>query len=176
MYVSITAYGFSNTAGTRGSLQRALTCASSFQRQAPNPRRSPSPSPPTDYGAFVLAALARHTHTSGSINQRVLRQCLALASSYLITDTTMNPEHGLCNWHTGFNQLIDVLVVLHKRGELELDTVNAASRACSECWTVAGSWREMDAGRESVRGVATRLKGLLDENGKTYHGGRVYVP
>ena len=39
-----------------------------------------------------------------------------------------------------------------------------------------GAWREMEGGRESVKGVATRLKGLLDENGKTYRGGRVYVP
>ncbi|KZT71572.1 hypothetical protein DAEQUDRAFT_755737 [Daedalea quercina L-15889] len=138
--------------------------------------RTPSPSPATDYSAFVLSTLARHAHTSGSVDQRVLRKCLALASSYLITDTTMSPEHGLRSWHAGFGQLIDVLVALHNRGELELDTVNAASRACSECWTVAGSWREMDAGRESVRGVAMRLRGLLDENGKTYRGGRVYVP
>ena len=174
MYVPIPACGFSNPLGIyHACWQRSLIRPYSFQRRT---SRTPSPSPPTDYGAFVLAALARHTETSGSIDQRALRQCLALASSYLITDTTMNPDHGHSNWSTGFSRLIDVLVVLHKRGELELDTFNAASRACSECWTVAGSWREMDAGRESVRGVAARLRGLLDENGKTYRGGRVYIP
>lgn len=88
----------------------------------------------------------------------------------------MNTERGLATWHIGFNRLIDVLVALHTRGELELDTVNDASKACSECWTVAGSWREMEGARESVRGVAARLKGLLDANAKTYRGGRIYIP
>jgi len=135
-----------------------------------------SRSPPTDYSAFVLQMLSRMTRSPGSIDQRVLRQCLALSSSYLITDSTMHPSRGLTTWHTGFSRLIDILVALHARGELELDTVNEASKACSECWTVAGAWREMEGGRESVKGVAARLKGLLDENGKTYRGGRVYVP
>ncbi|KAH9938139.1 uncharacterized protein B0H18DRAFT_965774 [Fomitopsis serialis] len=155
----------------------SLTCLLIVQRQ-PTRRRTPSPSPSTDYGAFVLAMVAHHgrTSASGPIDQRVLRKCLGLASSHLITDTTMNPEHGLSSWHTGFQHLIDVLVALHNRGELELETVNAASKACSECWTVAGSWREMDAGRESVRGVAARLKGLLDDNGKTYRGGGCTLP
>jgi len=135
-----------------------------------------SRSPPSDYGAFVLQMLSRMTRASGSIDQRVLRQCLGLSSSYLITDTTMDPDRGLVTWHTGFSRLIDIVAALHARGELEIETVNEASKACSECWTVAGAWREMESGRESVKGVATRLKGLLDENGKTYRGGRVYVP
>ncbi|KZT05521.1 uncharacterized protein LAESUDRAFT_217445 [Laetiporus sulphureus 93-53] len=133
-------------------------------------------SPPSDYAAFVLHTLSRTARGSSAIDQRVLRRCLGLSSSYLVTDTTMNPERGLLSWRSGFSQLIDVLVALHARGELELETVNEASKACSECWTVAGAWREMEGGRESVKGVAARLKGLLDENGKTYGGGRVYVP
>lgn len=135
-----------------------------------------SRSPPTDYGAFVLQMLPRMSQPSGSVNQSVLRQCLGLSSSYLVTDTTMDPDRGLASWHTGFNRLIDVVVALHTRGELELATINDASKACSECWTVAGSWRDMEGGRDSVKGVAARLKTLLDQNGKTYRGGRIYVP
>ncbi|OBZ70444.1 hypothetical protein A0H81_10045 [Grifola frondosa] len=128
-------------------------------------------SPPTDYGHFVLVVLSRMTRMSGAIDQRVLRNCLKLSSSYLVTDITMSPDHGLRSWDTGFNRLVDVMVALHKRGELELETVSEASKACSECWSVAGSWREMDECKDGVKGVAMRLKGLLDENGKTYRGG-----
>lgn len=88
----------------------------------------------------------------------------------------MNPTGGLASWHAGFNRLVDLLVALHSRKELELDTVSAASKACSECWSVAGTWREMEECRESVRGIAVRLKGILDDNGRTYRGGHVYVP
>ena len=41
---------------------------------------------------------------------------------------------------------------------------------------VAGNWRGLDECRESVRKVAVRLKMLLDENGRTFEGERVYVP
>ncbi|EKM59046.1 uncharacterized protein PHACADRAFT_249218 [Phanerochaete carnosa HHB-10118-sp] len=116
------------------------------------------------------------TRATGSVDQRVLRQCLGLASSYLVTDSTMNPSGGLTSWNNGMNRLVDVLVALHNRGELELDTISAASKACSECWTTAGSWREVGEAKENVRAIAVRLKGMLDENGRTYRGGQVYVP
>ncbi|KAF9646004.1 hypothetical protein BDM02DRAFT_3189196 [Thelephora ganbajun] len=61
-----------------------------------------------------------------------------------MTDVTMNPTTGLASWNVGFNRLVDVMVALHRRGQLELSTVNAASKACSECWNVAGSWRNME--------------------------------
>lgn len=80
------------------------------------------------------------------------------------------------SWTAGLNRLVDVLIALHSRGELELETVNAASKACSECWTVAGNWRGLEECKETVRRVAARLKGLLDENGSTFGGERVYVP
>ena len=88
----------------------------------------------------------------------------------------MNSETGMATWYIGFSRLIDVLIALHRRGELELETVSEASKACSECWTVAGSWREMQDCREGVKEIATKLKSILDENGKTYKGGRIYVP
>ncbi|TFK91808.1 hypothetical protein K466DRAFT_514552 [Polyporus arcularius HHB13444] len=133
-------------------------------------------SPPTDYRAFVVDVLARMTRTSGRIDQMILRRCIGLASSYLVTDVTMNAEEGARTWRAGFNRLVDVMVALHTRHELEVETVNTASKACSECWGVAGSWREMDECREGVKAIATRLKGLLDSNGKTYHGQAIYAP
>ncbi|EGO01939.1 hypothetical protein SERLA73DRAFT_104107 [Serpula lacrymans var. lacrymans S7.3] len=131
---------------------------------------------PTDYGHFVVNVLARMTHESGSIDQAILRRAINLASSYLVTDTSMNPGQGMSTWYTGFTRLVDVLVVLHSRGELELETVNDASKACSECWSVAGTWRGMDECRDGVRAVAGKLKSLLDENGRTYRGQKVYAP
>lgn len=116
------------------------------------------------------------THASTVIDQRVLRQCLGLASSYLVTDSTMNPTGGLTSWNNGFNRLVDVLVVLHARNDLELDTISAASKACSECWTAMDNWSEVEDCKENVRAIAVRLKGILDPNGQTYRGGRVYVP
>ncbi|KAI0750864.1 hypothetical protein C8Q80DRAFT_1268174 [Daedaleopsis nitida] len=130
----------------------------------------------TDYGAFVVDVLSRMTRSTGRIDQIVLRRCIGLASSYLVTDVTMHAEGGVNSWRAGFNRLVDVMVALHARQELEIETVNTASQACSECWTVAGSWREMDECREGVKGVATRLKGLLDANGKTYRGQAIYAP
>lgn len=88
----------------------------------------------------------------------------------------MNPSGGLTSWNNGFNRLVDVLVVLHNRNELELDTISAASKACSECWTTTDNWTEVEDCKENVRAIAVRLKGMLDENGRTYRGGRVYVP
>lgn len=88
----------------------------------------------------------------------------------------MNPAGGIASWSAGFNRLVEILTALRSRGELELETVNAASKACSECWTVAGNWRGMDECREVVRQVAGRLKRLLDENGSTFGGQEVYVP
>ena len=42
----------------------------------------------------------------------VLRRCLGLASSYLVTDVTMNAEEGVRSWRAGFNRLVDVMVAL----------------------------------------------------------------
>jgi len=143
-----------------------MFCASSVQ------------TPPTDYSAFALDVL-KHTVPSSSsssttpapfISQSVLRQCLGLASSFLITDLTTSPEKGLSTWLTGFSRLVDLVVVLHARGELELATLSEASKACSECWTAAGAWRGMEDCRQGVRANAGKLKGLLDEGGKTYQG------
>ncbi|KAI9574879.1 hypothetical protein HD554DRAFT_2010380 [Boletus coccyginus] len=132
---------------------------------------------PTDYAHFVLGVLAKMTRDAGAIDQAVLRRAIGLASSYLVTDTSTNPDGGIATWQTGFNRLVDLVVVLHHRSELELDTVNEASRACSECWSVAGTWRGMEECRQGVKEVAGKLKKLLDEpNRRTYQGHKVYTP
>jgi hypothetical protein len=136
----------------------------------------PNARPPTDYGTFVLGVLADMTRRSAVIDQSMLRQCFALSSSYLMTDATTNPSGGINSWNVGLSRLVDVLVALHARGELQLETINAASRACSECWTAAGNWRGLESCRDSIRTVAAKLKRLLDDNGRTYQGGRVYAP
>jgi hypothetical protein len=119
----------------------------------------PRQSQPTDYGHFVIHIVKR------------------LASSYLVTDTSTNSERGIQTWCTGFHRLVDIMVVLHSRGELELETVNEASKACSECWSVAGTWRGMEDCRQGVKEVAAKLKKLLDEpHRRTYKGSKVYTP
>ncbi|KAK0486979.1 hypothetical protein EDD18DRAFT_1192671 [Armillaria luteobubalina] len=129
----------------------------------------------TDYSAFVLKILRSQPNV---IDQSLLRHCIGLSSSYLVTDTTTASSQttGIQTWYLGFSRLVDVVVALHSLGSLELETVNAASKACSECWTVAGSWKGLEMGREHVREVAGKLRRLLDENGRTYRGERVYAP
>ncbi|KXN89573.1 hypothetical protein AN958_05440 [Leucoagaricus sp. SymC.cos] len=128
--------------------------------------------PPTDYYSFILDVLRRtkpqeSSSNTSAINQSILRHCLGLASSFLVTDLTTSPS-GITTWSMGFRYLVDVVVALHNRGELEIDTLSAASKACSECWT--GMWRDMANCREDVRNVAGKLKKLLDEGGRTYRG------
>ncbi|GJE83982.1 hypothetical protein PsYK624_000560 [Phanerochaete sordida] len=142
----------------------------------PGSSSQPPVAAPTDYEAFVTASVARMTGAGGSVDQRVLRQCFGLASSYLMTDASMDPNGNITSWTAGFNRLVDLLVVLHHRGTAELDTVNAASKACSESWSVAGNWRELGDAKDLIRAIAVRLKGILDDNGRTYRGERVYVP
>lgn len=131
---------------------------------------------PTNFGKIVVDALAAVTKNGGAIDQRLLRMYLTMTPSYLVMDTSTNSEGGLATWRTGFVQLVDVLVALQKRGELELETVNAASKACSECWSISGSWRGLDLCKETVREVAGKLKTLLDENGRTFQGQQIYTP
>lgn len=131
--------------------------------------------PPTDFSQFVVNVLGRMTRESGSIDQAILRRAIGLASSYLLADASTNTESGIATWQTGFNRLVDVVVVLHHRDELELDTFNEATKACAECWSVAGTWRGMEECRQGVKEVAGKLKMLLDEpNRRTYKGHKVY--
>lgn len=111
-----------------------------------------------------------------TIDQEKLRKCISLSSSYLIADSCMDPDNGVNTWFVGFSRLIDVIVALHVRSELDIETMNAASKACSECWSVSGAWKGLEECRDGIRKVAVKLKRLLDENGRTYLGERVYAP
>jgi len=135
------------------------------------------PRPPTDYGQEVIDSMPIMTSKSGSIDQRILRYFIGLSPSYLLLDVTTGITNtttsGIETWNTGFLRLVDLLLALHLRGELELDTLNEASRACSQCWTVASSWPAGGVGdqsREKVRHVAGKLRGILDPNRRTYQG------
>ncbi|KAJ7498899.1 hypothetical protein FB451DRAFT_14589 [Mycena latifolia] len=160
------------------ALQPLRQCSySSSQRR---PMAETPKQPPTDFSRFVLEAIKSSTNTTPSrtLDQEVLRTALALASSYLVTDTSTNTDAhaGSTTWFVGLNRLVDLLVALHAREELEIETVNAASKACSECWTAAGTWRGLEECREGVRKVGAKLKNILDDNGLTYRGETVYSP
>ena len=86
---------------------------------------------------------------------------------------SLNPMNGIMLWTKGLQQLIDILKVLHSNGELEPETMNAASKACSECWMVAEGWEDLGGGKAGVSRAAAQLKGLSDEN-DTFRGEKVY--
>ncbi|KAJ4481543.1 hypothetical protein C8J55DRAFT_560095 [Lentinula edodes] len=143
------------------------------------PELLPEQNPPTNYGKFVISMLKRMSKDAPGeqiIDQTKLRRCISLSSSFLLSDTCMDPDHGVNSWFMGFSRLIDVIVALHVRSELDIETMNVASKACSECWSVAGAWKGLEQCREGVKKVAGKLKKLLDENGRTYRGERVYAP
>jgi len=143
--------------------------------------------PPTDYQRTVI-------ESDNSDDQSSVRCLLSLASSHLVTDITTNlrtdreaDQHmrgqqaavGLETWAKGFTLLADHIIRLHDANELDLDTLNEASKACSECWMVAASWPAGVLGEQSrdvVRRIAAMLRSILDPNRTTYRGGLVYVP
>jgi hypothetical protein len=143
--------------------------------------------PPTDYQRTVI-------ESDNSDDQESVRYLLALASAHLISDITTNIKTdtesdqlkrgqaaaaGLETWSKGFYLLADHILRLHNANELHLDTLNEASRACSECWMVAASWPAGVLGEQSrdvVRKIAAMLRSILDPNRTTYRGGLVYVP
>ncbi|KAF8592327.1 hypothetical protein K439DRAFT_105 [Ramaria rubella] len=133
--------------------------------------------PHIDFQRAVVNSISAMTRTSGSIDQPMLRDLLMLAPAYLIIDNTIRIGGGLAGWAVGFHRLVDVLLALHAKNQLETETVNAASKACSECWSVSGMYRGLTVdGREVVRNIAGRLKTILDKDGKKYKGERVYAP
>ena len=133
--------------------------------------------PHVDFHSAVVNALGDMTRTSGTIDQTMLRRLLMLTPAYLIVDNTINAEGGLARWSAGFNRLVDVLLALHAKEQLETETVNEASKACSECWSVSGTYRGLTTdGRDVVRGIGARLKTILDADGRKYKGERVYAP
>jgi hypothetical protein len=133
----------------------------------------PGLNPPTDFAELVVHVLAHMSRKGGGIDQPKLRHCLGMAPSYLLADTCTS-TNGFATWSTGLSRLVDVMTGLHARNELELATMDAAARACAECWGIAGTWKGMGYGREGVRAVALKLKTMLDQNGQTYRGEMIY--
>lgn len=69
-----------------------------------------------------------------------------------------------------------MVIALHNQGTLELETLNATSRACAEAWSVAGSWRGLEQGRAVVSVLAARIRdGILDSDGLSYKGEPVQI-
>jgi hypothetical protein len=133
--------------------------------------------PHVDFQSAVVNAIGAMTRTSGTIDQAMLRRLLMLTPAYLIVDNTINNDGGLARWSAGFNRLVDVVLALHTKEQLETETVNEASKACSECWSVSGTYRGLTTdGRDVVRGIGARLKTILDADGRKYRGERVYAP
>jgi len=125
-----------------------------------------------------MAVLKSISLSRSSLDQAQLRTYIMLASSFLALDTSLeeHPQNGIATWRLGWDRIVDLLTALHYREELEVATVNAASRALSECWSVSGSYRGLEGGRDGVREIATRIKKLLDEDGVRYKGQIIYVP
>lgn len=133
--------------------------------------------PHIDYHNTVINTLSSMTHSTGSLDQVVLRRLLMLAPAYLIIDNTIKSEGGLGRWSAGFHRLVEVLLALDKTNQLEIETMNEASKACSECWSVTGTYKGLpESGREVVRAIGARLKSILDDDGVRYRGQKIYAP
>jgi len=65
---------------------------------------------------------------------------------------------------------------LHTRGELEWETMDAASRAFAESWSAARCWVGMERAREAIQAAGQRLRGLLDPGDTTSYRGRKLYP
>ncbi|KAF8681512.1 Zinc finger-containing protein [Rhizoctonia solani] len=133
-------------------------------------------SKPVSYDEYVIRVTALMTKEKGSIDQPSLCRTVGLAPSYLILDTTTlsSSTAGIQTWASGFHRLVDIMLVLHKRDELQIETLNRASQACSECWTMTCAFQGLQDARTGVRSIAARLQGILDPNGIEYKGEKVY--
>ncbi|KAH7343826.1 hypothetical protein B0J17DRAFT_713983 [Rhizoctonia solani] len=140
------------------------------------PATKPPPKP-VSYDEYVIRVTALMTKEKGRSTRPPCRT-VVLAPSYLILDTTTlsSTTAGIQTWASGFHRLVDIMLVLHKREELQLETLNCASQACSECWTMTCAFQGLQDARAGVRSIAARLQSILDPNGIEYKGEKVYVP
>ncbi|KAG9012653.1 hypothetical protein FRB94_005263 [Tulasnella sp. JGI-2019a] len=130
-----------------------------------------------NYNSTVIHILGRIS-ASGTIDQTKLRQLVILAPSYLVLDSTTYPTtaEGVAEWSQGMNRICDVVIALHRKSALDLETLNEVSRSCAESWVICGSWRGLDSGRTAIQRVAGRLKeNVLDADGVRYKGETVYT-
>lgn len=123
--------------------------------------------PPTDFAQVVLDAVShmgRKRLPDGRWDQEKLRNCLAMAASYMVVDATLNSENGVHNWGTGFKHLIQLILSLHRIGELEPQTVALALRVCNECWSATDGWVNVQAAKEWVRDFGMKMRTITDEH------------
>ncbi|KAG8983603.1 hypothetical protein FRB90_005876 [Tulasnella sp. 427] len=137
-----------------------------------------TPPPPIgkghNYNETALKVLSNMTQNGGSIVQKDIRQLIALSPSYLIVDSTVHQTDGVSQWALGLNRICETL---HRKGELELETLNEMSRACAEAWSITSSWRGMEKGKTVIGDLSARLReNVLDPDGLSYKGEAIYVP
>ncbi|KZT53323.1 hypothetical protein CALCODRAFT_474882 [Calocera cornea HHB12733] len=114
---------------------------------------------------------------SGPIDQSLLRRWLALAPTFLLLDASTHPSpQGLASWQLGLRLLINLMLALHSRGQLEWETMNAASKALAECWSISLCWTGLEGAKGAVQGAGGRLKAVLDRDDPTRYRGRALYP
>jgi len=124
----------------------------------------------TTEASSPTSAQSQAEQPTSSIDQNLLRECIRLAGSFLLTDTSMNPEGGLQTWSTGMKQLVEVVIALHKTGTLEVATMAVTSKACEECWVNSMNFPGLRGASTLMKELGLRLRDLLDEDKKSYKG------
>ncbi|KAJ3539780.1 hypothetical protein NMY22_g4586 [Coprinellus aureogranulatus] len=156
---------------SRLSVPSTPSTMSTRQQSHPSP---PSPLPTSIPISTPSSSSPPSTPPSGmSIDQDILRQSLRLASSFLLADSTLNPELGLETWATGLGRLVDIVLALHQIDALEVETMCVAATALHDCWVAGGTFPGLEASRIRIREDGQKLKKLLDDpNRKIYKGQR----
>lgn len=155
-----------------------LSSSSSPPTSSPNRHPLPSSSASTATPRSTTAPSSSSqppapSSSSGlSIDQDVLRQALRLASSFLLTDCTLNPELGLETWAIGLGRLVDIVLALHHTGVLEVETMRVASAALRECWVAGGSFPGLEDSRIRIREDGQKLQKLLDDPKRNLYKGQ----
>jgi len=123
----------------------------------------------------VNRALSRMTAAHNAIDQVRLRYWLSLSPSFLMLDvsTTSPPTLGIERWKNGLHSLVNVVVALHAKDQLEFETIDEAARALAQCWSITLGWTGMDYAQVSVQQVGEKLTSVLDIDDRSRYKGRV---
>ncbi|KAF5333126.1 hypothetical protein D9611_002594 [Ephemerocybe angulata] len=151
--------------------EQAQSTSTSESSTSPTPSSTPSTSSQEAKSAAPIDATPPSQPTPGSsIDQDLIRQSLRLASSFLLTDSSMNPETGLETWSIGLGRLIDIILSLHRANALEVETMREAASTLRECWTAGGNFPGLEDSRKRIREDGQKLKNLLDDKQQIYKG------
>ncbi|EJU06402.1 hypothetical protein DACRYDRAFT_19572 [Dacryopinax primogenitus] len=133
--------------------------------------------PASSATSATLSGIMVPTEPRETIDQVVLRRWLLLLPTFLLLDTSTHPApSGLLSWQLGLHSLISLMLALHAQDQLEWDTMNAASRALAECWSISLCWNGMEAAKGVVQSAGGRLKAVLDKDDPTRYKGRLLYP